>query len=127
MYTIEKIEQFKLMTNELKGYTPEPLAEELISRFADYWRTRFIGFSNKIESIPESVQELIRYRYDSQACCCMGAQEWPWCPCEVGIKLETYRFDVATYILTHGQEIESLEEAIEIWHKANNRGNGNDG
>ena len=116
-FTVEQIKNFKEVTKQMNsGLEPPALDPALLERMAMSHRTNSIGFRNTEKVIPtiqETVKNLITYRAYTDACGCLGPRDgWPWCPCEVYIKIEQYRFDIAIHILENHKEFESYEEAV---------------
>lgn len=114
-YTIEQLEQIKSTLTLMNGNRVfVPLKAEPLSRMAWTWRTRFMHFTNKVETLEETIAELVKYRHEAYACGCLGPRDdSPWCHCTKWSMMEIYKIDIAMEILKSHAEITSVEVMME--------------
>lgn len=114
MITIEKLLALKSALADV-GVSPTPLADEVLHKMAVLWRTQFLGFSNRVPEISESVRELIRYKNHSHACGCLGPRDgWDVCDCTLWHNMETYSISIAIYMLQNHSEMETVDDMIAL-------------
>lgn len=114
-YTLEQLEQIKSALTLMNGNKVfVPLKPEPLSRMAWTWRTRFMYFSDKVETLEETIAELVKFHNDAHMCGCMGARgDSPWCPCSLWAMMQIYKIDIAMEILKSHREITTVEEMKE--------------
>ncbi len=119
-FTIEQLKGFKETLTIMNGKTSVSLKPEVLECMANLWRSRFCGFSNKIESLEETISELVKYKNISSPCGCLGSRDgWEWCPCELWSMMEIYKMDIAIHILETHSEKTTYQELLEISKLAN--------
>jgi hypothetical protein len=91
------------------GIAPET---KLTTDELDFLSTRWLSGRNFSTGDPlhstleDSLHGLIKFRNNSYPCGCMGAAPGePWCNCMIYANMDTYKLDIATYILEKDLEL----------------------